>query len=60
MSEDFDIQGEMIYFNGEMIGYLTVPEGTLRERAVSALLTHISAEERENGLDDDENYPVDE
>jgi|TARA_R110000751_G_scaffold92064_2_gene180346 hypothetical protein len=59
MSEDFDIQGDKLFFNGDLIGHLTIWEGTLRERAVHALLTHVSIEDHENGLDSDDNYPAD-
>ena len=59
MSEDFTITGDQIYFNGNLVGLLTVYSGTIREQVITALEDHISTEDRENGLDDDEHYPED-
>lgn len=59
MSEEFNITGDQIYFNGNLVGYLTVYAGTIREQVITALEDHISTEDRENGLDDDEHYPED-
>tara|TARA_R100000306_G_C4332008_1_gene120721 strand:- start:412 stop:609 length:198 start_codon:yes stop_codon:yes gene_type:complete len=59
VSEEFNITGDQIYFNGNLVGYLTVYAGTIREQVITALEDHISTEDRENGLDDDEHYPED-
>jgi hypothetical protein len=59
VSEDFTITGDQIYFNGNLVGLLTVYSGTIREQVITALEDHISTEDRENGLDDDEHYPED-
>ena len=52
MSEDFTITGDQIFFNGELVGHLTVYSGTIREQVVQALEAHISAEDRADGMDD--------